>query len=100
MKERVEKILEELGGGDISVEEVRNIEAGKAERRNLVVVRLKSEDMRRVFMNKWKLKGEEILVKEDLTWEERRIRWKMRRIARKEKVKGKRLKSDTGRSMD
>jgi len=83
--------------GDIKVEEVRNIEAGKAERGNLVVVRLKSKDMRRrVFMNKLKLKGGEIWMKEDLTWEWRRIRWKMKRIVRKEEVKEKRLRVQEG----
>jgi len=56
----MEKILEGLGG-NIRVEEVRNVEAGKTKRGNLIVVRLNSEDMRRrVLMNKWKLKGREI----------------------------------------
>jgi len=45
---------------------------------------LKSEDMRRrILMNIWKLKGGKLKrgkigIKEDLTWEERRIRWKIR----------------------
>jgi len=38
------------------VEDVRKIEAGK-ERGNLVMVRLGSEGMRKILMNKWKLKG-------------------------------------------
>jgi len=57
------------------VEEVRNIQAGKTEKGRLVIVRLKSEDMRgRVLSNKRKLKGGEIWIDEDLTWEERRTR--------------------------
>jgi len=60
LKERVEEILEGVRG-DIKVEEVRNIQAGKTERERLVVVRLKSEDMRgRVLANKRKLKEREI----------------------------------------
>jgi len=56
--------------GDIKMEEVRNIQAGKTERGKLLVVRLKSEDMkRRVLMSKRKLRGGEIWIEEDLTWE-------------------------------
>jgi len=72
---------------------VRIIQAGKTERGKLVVVRLQSEDMRRrVLMNKRKLKGGEIWIEEDLTWEERRMRWRIRRIAREEEMKGKRVR--------
>jgi len=54
LKKRVEKILEGVRG-DIKVEEVKNIQAGKMEKGKLVVVRLKSEDMRRrVLRNKGK----------------------------------------------
>jgi len=92
LKERVEEILEGVGG-DIKVEEVKNIQAGKTEKGRLVVVRLMSEDMRRrVLRNKGKLKGGEIWIEEDLTWEERKKRWKIRRIAREEEVKGKRVR--------
>jgi len=75
------------------VEEVRKIEAGKTERGNKVIVKLRSEDMRRrIVMNKWKLKGGEIWVEEDITWEERRIKWNMRRIAKREELRGKRVR--------
>jgi len=54
LKERVEKALE----GEIKVEEVRKIEAGKTERGNMVIAKLGSEDMSwRILMIKWKLKG-------------------------------------------
>jgi len=57
LKERVEKALKGIGG-EIKVEEIRKIEAGKTERGNMVIVKLGSEDMRRrILMNKWKLKG-------------------------------------------
>jgi len=93
LKERVEEILERVGG-DIKVEEVRSIQAGKTEKGRLVIVRLKSEEMRgRVLSNKRKLKGGEIWIDEDLTWEERRSRWKIRRIVREEEAKGKRVRA-------
>jgi len=58
MKERVEELVKDIGR-DIKVEEVRNIQAGKTERGKLLVVRLKSEDMRRkVLISKGKLRGE------------------------------------------
>jgi len=91
MKKSVEEILARLGE-DIIIEEIRMVQAGKMERGKLIVVRLKSEDMRRrVLMNKWKLKGGDIWLEEDLTWEERRIRWRIRRTARVE-GKGKRVR--------
>jgi len=38
------------------------------------------------------LKGREIWIEEDLTWEERRIKWNVRRIAKREEMKGKRAR--------
>jgi len=92
VKERVEKALEGIRG-EIKVEEVRKIEAGKTERGNMVIAKLGSEDMRRrILMNKWKLKGGEIWVEADLTWEERRIKWNIRRIVKREELRGKRVR--------
>jgi len=57
------------------VKEIRNIQARKMKRGRLVVVRLKTENMRRrALTNKRKLKEGEIWIEEDLTWEEKRTR--------------------------
>jgi len=46
-------------------------------------------------MKKWKLKGG-IWIEKDLTWEERRIRWNVRPIAKREEMKGKRVRMVQG----
>jgi len=94
--ERVEGLMKELGG-EIKVEEVREIKAGKTEKGMLLLVKLKSEEMKRkVLIGRGKLKGKEIWIEEDLTWEERRIRWRIRRIANEEEAKGKRVRIAQG----
>lgn len=40
----------------------------------MVITRFENEGMKKHFKNKWRLKGKEIWIKKDLTWEERRIR--------------------------
>lgn len=45
------------------------------------MVKVGSEDERReVLKNKWKLKGETIGIEEDLTWEERKVRWRLKEL--------------------
>lgn len=42
------------------------------------------EKKRQVMKNKNKLRGREERIDENLTWKERRIRWKLREMARRE----------------
>ncbi|XP_032688392.1 golgin subfamily A member 6-like protein 6 [Odontomachus brunneus] len=90
MKERVEGILKELGVGvKGKIDEVRKIEAGRKEKGEMVIVRMTSEEVkRRILESKWKLKGKDVWIEEDLTWEERRIRWNARRVALERGWKG------------
>lgn len=46
------------------------------------------EDKRGIWEKKKNLKGSKMWIDEDLTWMERKIKWKLREIA-KEKQKGK-----------
>lgn len=50
------------------------------------------EEKKNVMRNKGRLRGKEIWIEEHLTWEERKYRWKMRQIARKEEAEGRRTK--------
>lgn len=47
--------------------------------------------------NKWKLRGEKILIEDELTWEERRSRWRVIQIAGKEEEEGRKVKLGHGR---
>jgi len=92
LKEKVEEVIKMLGI-EVKIEEIRRIEAGKKERGSMIVVRVENEEAKRnIVRNKWKLKGGDIWIEEDLTWEERRIKWRIREIARRERIQGKRIR--------
>ncbi|KMQ84348.1 hypothetical protein RF55_17915 [Lasius niger] len=68
------------------------------EERGMVVVTLGSiEQKRQVMGNKKELRGREERIDDDLTWKERKVRWKLREIARKEKGEGRRVRMGNGR---
>ncbi|KAL6265789.1 hypothetical protein P5V15_002602 [Pogonomyrmex californicus] len=70
VREKAEEILEKVGGV-VKVEEIRRIEAGRKEKGEMIIIKLKSEETRRRIMgDKWKLKGNEVRI-EKMTWEER-----------------------------
>lgn len=53
---------------------------------NWLSVKLESEKVKKeVMRNKFKLKGEKIFIKNDLSWEERKIQDKINRWAKTEK---------------
>lgn len=71
------------------MEKIRKIGADRREKGETVIIKLESEKMkRRIMRDKWKLKGDEVWI-EDLTWKERKVRWRLRQIALKEKWRGK-----------
>ncbi|KMQ86086.1 hypothetical protein RF55_15041 [Lasius niger] len=77
-----------------SLEEDRGGQKGKREvweGGGMVVVKLGSREQKREVMEKKKrLKGRKIRIEDDLTWEERKVRWKIRAIAEEERRKGSR----------
>ncbi|XP_029053356.2 vicilin-like seed storage protein At2g18540 [Osmia bicornis bicornis] len=90
MKEKAEEILK-ITGVEEAIEEAKAIgltEGGKGD--NMLLLKIKSIDLKRKIMEGKKTpKGREERIEEDLTWEERRIQWILRRIARQEREKGK-----------
>lgn len=81
-REAVEELLREIGAV-MEVREVKRMVWGKEEGRKIVWVKLGSEQQRgELFERKRRLGGRRKLITEDLTWKERRNRWKMREIAR------------------
>lgn len=84
-------------GIEIEIEELRRRKAGK-ERGEMIVVRVSSEEMkRRIMENKEKLRREKIWIEEDLTFQERRMKWKLKGVAVKEERKGNRVRQVYGR---
>lgn len=89
LKEEVEKVIRRLGA-EVRIEDIRKIEAGKMDKGGLVVIKVGSEGERReVLRNKWKLRGENVWIEEDLTWEERKVRWKLRELVSEQRSEGK-----------
>lgn len=73
-------------GAEVMIEKVREIRAGNEERGKMVLVKLESEEERKkILENKRKLKGKEIRIEEDLTFRERKMKWRLRQIAEDEK---------------
>jgi len=88
MREEVERVMKRIGV-EVKVKEIRRIETGRKEIGSRAIVRVESEDEKtRIMQNKWKLKGGELWIEDDLTWEERRIKWKLTQIARIEEERG------------
>ncbi|XP_070170412.1 golgin subfamily A member 6-like protein 22 [Polyergus mexicanus] len=92
----VEKILEILGV-NIKIESVKRVGITTEGERGMAVVTLGSmEQKRQVMENKKKLRGREERIEDDLTWEERKVRWRLREIARKEEGEGRRVRIGNG----
>nr|XP_034195353.1 protein PXR1-like [Osmia lignaria] len=98
MKEKTEEIMKVVGVQD-AIEEVKV--AGLAEggkEMNMVQIKLKSMEFKTDVMAKKKaLRGRDERIQEDLAWKERRIQWKLRRISKEEREKGKNVWVDYGR---
>jgi len=66
--------------------------------RNVMIVRLGSaEEKREVMVNKYKLKGEEIFIENDLTWEERKVQERISKWSREMRNKGNEIKIGFGK---
>lgn len=67
-------------------------------RRNVIIVTLENDSIKReVMLNKSKLKGEQIFIENDLTWEERQIQGRIARWAKEQREKGKEIKIERGK---
>lgn len=85
-RNKIEIFIKEKLGIEIKVKSWR--QSGK-----VIVVKLESEEMKReVMINKCKLRGSNIFIENDLTWEDRKIQGKINKWAWEERNKGKEVK--------
>jgi len=49
------------------------------------------EQKKEVLRKKWRLKGRKEIIMEDWTWGERKMRWKLEEIAKKEEKEGRKI---------
>ncbi|KYN19073.1 hypothetical protein ALC57_08605 [Trachymyrmex cornetzi] len=105
IEEQIKEVMRSIDVG-VGIERMRKMEEGRKEKRRMVVVTLGSvEDKGRIMRNKWRMKGRDIWI-EDLTWKERKMRWRMRQVVMKEGGRarmgqggGYGLKGDSGNGM-
>ncbi|XP_011874996.1 PREDICTED: uncharacterized protein PF11_0207-like [Vollenhovia emeryi] len=94
-KEKVEteikKIMKDNGIKEEGLE-IKRIEEGKEGEVKLAVVRIEElEEKKRLMRERRKIGEKGIRIEDDLTWKQRRMRWKLEEIARKEKENGRRV---------
>lgn len=91
LKEWVEKFLKGKVGVECKVKHSRL--SGK-----VIILRLgKEEEKKEVMKNKNKLKGGNIFIENDLTWEERKLQEKIGKWAKEERNKGREIKMGLGK---
>lgn len=90
LEEAVKEVMRKIGV-EAKVEETRSIGGTKDKRGEMVLVKMKDEDEKsEVMSKKGKLKRRRERIEEDYTWRERRMKWRLQEIARREEKKGKR----------
>lgn len=96
-REVVEGLLRDIGVV-VEIGEIKRIGGDKEKGREMIVVKLGSEEQKReVMRNKRKLKGRREKIMEDWTWKERRMRWKLEELAKNEERRGRRVWIGYGR---
>lgn len=89
-RKAVEKVLEEI---EVKAEivEVWRAERGASEGKEMVGVRLaKKEQKKKVLRKKGALRGRKERISKDSTWKKRKMKWRLKKIAREEERKGNR----------
>lgn len=91
LKSKIDEIFKKIGA-KVEIDGIKEIKTSREDWGGLAVVSLKSEEDRREVLRKKKgLKGENIWIKEDLTWKERQSRWKLKEVAKVEERRGTRI---------
>lgn len=77
---------------EVKIREIKRLKAGVGNEGDIVWVGLQNEkDKREIWEKKKILKRSKIWI-EDLTWKERKVRWKLKEIAKGERKKGRRCR--------
>jgi len=85
-------------GVKTEIEGIWRVGKGKEEGREMVVVKFRAEKIRNeVLESKRLLKGRKERITEDWTWEQRKMRWKLEEIARREERRGKQVRIGYGK---
>lgn len=92
-REAVEDLLKYLFkhiGAEVEIKKIKRLRGEADKKGEKLLVRLGSEEQRKEIMGKKKnVRDRKEKIWEDWTWGERRMRWKLEEIARKEEKKGR-----------
>ena len=93
------EVVRNTGGGEVESEIVDAFNIGRGEAK-IILVKMSSYDSKREIMkNRSKLKGSRIYVDDDLTSEDDKIQRNIRKWAKAESAKGKRVNVRTGKCL-
>src|SRR5436190_9747800 len=96
-REGAEKLLKDIEA-KVEIMEVKKVGEDREKGSEMVIIRLGSEEQKwEVMEKKKKLRGRKERIGADLTWRERRTKWKLGEIARREEMKGERTRVGQGR---
>ena len=88
---KVYQIFAELGV-EVKVIKIRILEKGRKAGGDMILVEVSSEAERKLILeNKKKGNKHDFWIEKDLTWKERKTKWKLNQIARREEAKGRRV---------
>lgn len=91
MEEDVKKLFSEQLQSQVEINNIHIRNKGKGN--EIVIVEMTNwEQKQKIMAAKNKLKGTNIYIENELTWEERKIQWEIRSIAKEMRAAGKRVK--------
>ncbi|EZA51537.1 hypothetical protein X777_09784 [Ooceraea biroi] len=97
MRKEIEEIGKEIEV-EMEIEDIRKLRGGREEKREMAIIKIRTEENRKkILENKRKLRGRKIWIEEDQTFNERKIKWKLRQIAGEEERTGKKVKLGYGK---
>lgn len=90
-KEAIEEMMGVMGV-KVNIREIIGLGKDEKKGRETVLVKLENEEQRREIWGKKRLlKGRKERIQEDWTWGERRMRWKLEEIAKREEREGRKV---------
>jgi len=96
-KEAVVELMKVIGV-ETEMKEIWRVAAEKGKEREMVEIKIENPEKRKEILEKKKnLRGRRERIMEDWTWRERRIRWRLEELARKEERKGRNIRIGYGK---
>lgn len=90
VRESMDEVFGVMGEG---IEQIRSVDRRGGSRERIVIVKLRTMEQKlKITKGKGKLVGRRERLEDDVTWKERRIQWKIRRMMQRERWQGRRTK--------